>query len=218
LEMARRDAVRIPVGKKGYEPSPSQHEINDILCREAAKGVHVVRLKGGDPYVFGRGGEEQASLAAKGIAVDVVPGITAAVGCAASLQRPLTQRGHNLSVTLLTAASEGGVARHDWKALAAVGGTFAIYMGVNNAGDISASLLDAGVAPSTMATIVENGTLANERVIETTVGSLWESVHRAGISGPAIIYIGLTSAKASADIVPFPVREDIRDAILRAAS
>jgi uroporphyrin-III C-methyltransferase / precorrin-2 dehydrogenase / sirohydrochlorin ferrochelatase len=218
LEMARRDAVRIPVGKKGYEPSPKQNEINDILYREAAKGLHVVRLKGGDPYVFGRGGEEQASLTAKGIAVDVVPGITAALGCAASVQRPLTQRGHNLSVTLLTGASEDGVAKHDWKAFASIGGTFAIYMGINNAGEISASLLDAGVDPATFVTVVENGTLANERVLESTVGSMWETVHSAGIAGPALIYVGLSSAKASADIVSFPVREDIRDAILRAAS
>ncbi len=218
LEMARRDAVRIPVGKTPYEPSPKQNEINDILIHEASKGLHVVRLKGGDPYVFGRGGEEQATLEARGIAVDVVPGITAALGCAASAKLPLTQRGHNQSFTLLTGTSESGPCQHDWAALAREGSVFAIYMGLNTAGDISASLLDSGIDPATAVTIVENGTLPNEHVFNTTIGGLWDTIQHKGISGPSIIYVGLARASASADIVPFPVREDIRAAVLRAAS
>ncbi len=218
LELARRDAVRIPVGKTPYEASPRQSEINGILQREAGKGLHVVRLKGGDPYIFGRGGEEQAALEAAGIPVDVVPGITAAAGCAASLKLPLTQRGQNRSITLLTAAGDTGLAEHDWAALARPGQVFAIYMGVQAAGDVAARLLSAGIAPATPVTIVENGTLPNERVAQTTIGHLWETIHTRGIHGPSIIYVGLAKAKSSADIVPFPVREDIRDAILRAAS
>ncbi len=218
LEMARRDAVRIPVGKTPYEASPKQGEINSILIREANKGLHVVRLKGGDPYMFGRGGEEQAALEAVGISVDVVPGITAALGCAASARRPLTQRGHNRSITFLTGASDTGVAEHDWASLAKSGNVLAIYMGLNNCGDISASMLASGIAPSTPVTIVENGTLPNQRVFESTIGSLWETVHLNGVTGPSLIYVGMGQAKSSADVVPFPVREDIRDAILRAAS
>jgi len=218
LELARRDAVRIPVGKTPFEPSPRQSEINDILLREAKKGLHVVRLKGGDPYIFGRGGEEQEALEAAGIPVDVVPGITAALGCAASAKLPLTQRGQNRSITLLTAASESGVAEHDWTALAKPGQVFAIYMGVNAAGDVAANLLNAGMSPATPVTIVENGTLPTERVIKTTIGSVWDAIHTRGVSGPAIIYVGLPSDRAAANVVPFPVREDIRDAILRAAS
>jgi uroporphyrin-III C-methyltransferase / precorrin-2 dehydrogenase / sirohydrochlorin ferrochelatase len=218
LELARRDAVRIPVGKTPFEASPKQSEINDILVREAQKGLHVVRLKGGDPYIFGRGGEEQAALEAAGIPVDVVPGITAALGCAASAKLPLTQRGQNRAITLLTAASETGLAQHDWKALAQPGQVFAMYMGLNAAGDVAARLLAEGIAPATPVTIVENGTLPSERVIETTIGQLWDTIHTRGVVGPAIIYVGLAKARASADIVPFPVREDIRDAILRAAS
>jgi uroporphyrin-III C-methyltransferase / precorrin-2 dehydrogenase / sirohydrochlorin ferrochelatase len=218
LEMARRDAVRIPVGKTPFEPSPKQDEINAILIAEAQKGLRVVRLKGGDPYVFGRGGEEQAALEAKGIAVDVVPGITAALGCAASLKLPLTQRGQNRSITLLTASSESGIAEQDWQALAKPGQVLAIYMGVHAAGAISAQLLDAGMKPSIAVTLVENGTRADERVLHTTVGSLWDTVQRAGIEGPALIYIGLRPTKSTADVVAFPIREDIQLAALRAVS
>lgn len=218
LELARRDAIRIAVGKKPFEPSPKQSEINAILIREAKAGRHVVRLKGGDPYIFGRGGEEQAALAAQGIPVDVVPGITAALGCASSIGLPLTQRGQNRAITLLTAASEDGLANHDWAALAKPGQTFAIYMGVNAAGDISANLLDAGIDHTTPVTIVENGTLANERVMMCSIGSLWETLALNGVEGPAIIYVGLKPATTSADILPFPARDETGRQVLRAVS
>ncbi|MFL5260230.1 MAG: siroheme synthase CysG [Hyphomicrobiales bacterium] len=218
LELARRDARRIPVGKTPFETSPRQSDINAILIREAKSGQHVVRLKGGDPYVFGRGGEEQAALAAEGIPVDVVPGITAALGCAASIGLPVTQRGQNRAFTILTGTSEHGVADHDWDSLAKPGAAFAIYMGVNAAGDISARLLDSGISPETPVTIVENGTLPTERVFTTTIGSLWETLALEGVDGPAIIYVGLTRPKTSAEIVPFPVRQDISETMLRAAS
>ena len=218
LELARRDAIRIPVGKVPFAPSPKQSEINAILIREAKAGRHVVRLKGGDPYVFGRGGEEQAALVAQGIPVDVVPGITAALGCAASVGLPLTQRGQNRSITLLTGASEDGLAQHDWAALAKPGQAFAIYMGVNAAGDISAELLDAGIDHKTPVTVVENGTLANERVMMCSIGSLWETLALNGVDGPAIIYVGLKPAQTSADILPFPAREETGRQVLRAVS
>lgn len=218
LELARRDAVRIPVGKKPFEPSPKQSEINAILIREVKAGRIVVRLKGGDPYVFGRGGEEQAALIAEGIPVDVVPGITAALGCAASIGLPVTQRGQNRSLTLLTGVSEDGLAQHDWAALAKPGQAFAIYMGVNAAGDISAELLNAGIDHKTPVTVVENGTLANQRVMMCSIGSLWETLALNGVEGPAIIYVGLKPAKTSADILTFPVRDDIATQVRRAAS
>jgi uroporphyrin-III C-methyltransferase / precorrin-2 dehydrogenase / sirohydrochlorin ferrochelatase len=218
LEMARRDAVRISVGKTPFQKSTPQDEINEILIREAKKGLNVVRLKGGDPYIFGRGGEEQAALEAHGIAVDIVPGVTAALGCAASAKLPLTQRGKNRAITLLTASSENGLADQDWQSLTKPGHVTAIYMGVHAAGEISASLLAAGLSPSTSVTIVENGTLANERVLQSTVGSLWDTVQHKGVVGPALIYIGLSKARATAEVVPFPTRSDIQDAALRAVS
>ncbi|MGE0004742.1 MAG: siroheme synthase CysG [Parvibaculaceae bacterium] len=218
LELARRDAVRIPVGKTPFAASPKQSDINAILIREASAGRHVVRLKGGDPYIFARGGEEQAALAAQGIPVDVVPGITAALGCAAAAGLPLTQRGYNRSLTLLTGACEDGIARHDWAALARPGQAFAIYMGVNAAGDISAELLDAGIDHETPVTVVENGTLANQRVMMCSIGSLWETLALNGVEGPAIIYVGLEPAQTSADIVPFTARDETGRQALRAAS
>jgi uroporphyrin-III C-methyltransferase/precorrin-2 dehydrogenase/sirohydrochlorin ferrochelatase len=218
LDLARRDAVRIPVGKTPYQPSPRQPEINTILVREAQKGQLVVRLKGGDPYVFGRGAEEQAALEAEGIPVDVVPGITAALGCAAALRLPLTQRGQNRSFTLLTAASEDGVADHDWASLARPGAAFAIYMGVRAAGDVSSRLLDAGIDPGTPVTVVENGTTDAERVVTATIGSVWEAIELAGITGPALIYVGLKPASASAEVIPFPAAVASATTELRVAS
>lgn len=218
LEMARRDAVRIAVGKTPFTASPKQAEINDILIAEARRGLNVVRLKGGDPYIFGRGAEEQMALEAAGIAVDVVPGITAALGCAASAKIPLTRRGQNRAITLLTASSESGLAEQDWATLAKPGQVFAIYMGVHAAGEIAGQLLGNGIAPSTPVTIIENGTLTNERVLSATVGSLWETVQVSGITGPALIYVGLPSENAALDAVPFPIREDLQQALLSAVS
>ncbi len=203
LEYARRDAMRIPVGKTPGKPSPKQADINAILMREAKAGRHVVRLKGGDPYVFGRGGEEQRALEAQGIPVEVVPGVTAALACAASIGVPLTMRGRNQSITILTGASEDGLPEHDWKALAKPGQTLAIYMGVASSGHIQARLLNAGIDAATPVTIVENGTLAGERVFETRIDELAATVRSNSIAGPAIIYVGVTRL-AQAQVVSFP--------------
>ena len=206
LEYARRDAERIAVGKSPGKASIHQDQINEILIREAKAGKHVVRLKGGDPYVFGRGGEEQAALEAEGIPVDVVPGITAALGCAAAIGLPLTQRGRNQSLTILTGASEDGLPSHDWRALAKTGQALAIYMGVGTAGQLQVRLLNAGISPSTPVTIVENGTLANERTFETVIGELQSTIKAHQVTGPAMIYVGLNREK-SAKLLPFATRK-----------
>jgi uroporphyrin-III C-methyltransferase/precorrin-2 dehydrogenase/sirohydrochlorin ferrochelatase len=203
LEYARRDAVRIAAGKEPGKASIAQADINAILIREARRGKQVVRLKGGDPYIFGRGGEEQLALEAEGIAVDVVPGITAALGCAANIGLPLTQRGRNQSFTILTGASEDGVPEHDWHALAQKGQAFAIYMGVGTSGHIQARLLAAGIDPHTPMTIVENGTLADERIFEAEISDLTAIIRGKSITGPAIIYVGL-SRQARSTVVSFP--------------
>ena len=135
------------VGKTPGRPSPSQAEINAILLREAAAGRHVVRLKGGDPFVFGRGGEELAALRAAGVPVEIVPGVTAAMGCAAAVGLALTERDQRRSLTLLTGHASDGPAEHDWTALARPGQMLAIYMGVGAAGHIQSRLLSAGIDP-----------------------------------------------------------------------
>lgn len=190
LERARRDARRILVGKTPGRPSPSQAEINAILLAEARAGRHVVRIKGGDPFVFGRGGEELAALRAAGIPVEVVPGITAAMGCAAAVGLSLTERGRRRGVTLLTGHASDGPAEHDWGALAQGGGLLAIYMGVGAAGHIMQRLLDAGMPAGTPVTVVENGTLPSQRHVTGQLKGLATLVIGARIKGPAIIYVG----------------------------
>lgn len=196
LEYARRDAERIDVGKAPGKLSVSQTRINEILIEHASAGKRVVRLKGGDPYVFGRGGEEQAALVDAGIPVDVVPGITAAVACAASIRLPLTWRGENRSFTVLTGTAGDGAAEHDWAALARPGAAFSIYMGVRQAGHIQRNLLDAGMAEDTPVVVVENGTRANQKTAIGSIATLTRTLAVGGIKGPAIIYVGLDPARS----------------------
>jgi uroporphyrin-III C-methyltransferase/precorrin-2 dehydrogenase/sirohydrochlorin ferrochelatase len=191
LDYARRDAIRIDVGKSPGARSVSQHDINQILVREALKGHRVARLKGGDPMVFGRAAEEIAAVRAAGIEVEIVPGITAAHACAASIGLPLTLRGRLRQFSVVTGATEDGEADLDWPALAGAGQAFAIYMGVRNAPAIQRELLGAGTSPATPVVIVENGTRPQERIIAATLGELAAAVEAERVKGPAIIFVGL---------------------------
>ena len=150
--------------------------------------------------------EEQAALEAEGIAVEVVPGVTAALGCAASIGLAVTQRGQNRSLTLLTASGEDGLVEHDWAALAKPGQALAIYMGVGAAPAIAEKLLAHGMDAATPVSVVENGTLTNEKSITTTLPRLGQDLVDANISGPAIIYVGLAKAQVAADVLPFRAR------------
>jgi len=196
LEYARRDVERIDVGKTPGKLSVSQTRINQILKDQASAGKKVVRLKGGDPYVFGRGGEEQAALVEAGIPVEVVPGITAAVACAASIRLPLTWRGENRSFTVITGTAGDGAADHDWAALAQPGAAFSIYMGIRQAGHIQRQLLAAGIAEDTPVVVVENGTRANQKTAVGSIATLTRTLALGGIKGPAIIYVGLNPARS----------------------
>ena len=197
LEYARRDAVRIDVGKEPEGNSALQEDINRILVREALKGHRVARLKGGDAFVFGRAAEEMAAVRAAGIPVEVVPGITAAHACAASVGLPVTLRTKVRQFAVVTGASADGPLELDWPALAQPGQAFAIYMGVRTAQHFRDKLLGAGAAPQTPVVIVENGTLANERALATEL-SRWSPAPSpiAGIRGPAVIFVGLDWASA----------------------
>lgn len=187
MTLVRRDAERIFVGKRaGYHCVP-QEEINQILLDQAQRGLRVVRLKGGDPFIFGRGGEELETLAEMGIPFSVVPGITAASGCSAYSGIPLTHRDHAQSVRLITghAKPQGGL---DWVNLAAGHQTLVFYMGLNQATEIQHQLLAHGMAGSIPVALIENGTSTRQRVIEGELAQLGALAAQA--ASPSLIIVG----------------------------
>jgi uroporphyrin-III C-methyltransferase / precorrin-2 dehydrogenase / sirohydrochlorin ferrochelatase len=191
LDYARRDAERIFVGKDPHGTSTPQAEIDLILVREARAGKVVARLKGGDPFIFGRAAEEMAALQRAGIPVEVVPGVTAAHACAARIGLPVTLRERVRQFTVATGATADGMPDLDWGALAAPGTACAIYMGVGNAPVIRRNLLAAGADPDTPIVLVENGTRESERAAATTLHDLADCVTQLGFVGPAVIFVGL---------------------------
>jgi uroporphyrin-III C-methyltransferase/precorrin-2 dehydrogenase/sirohydrochlorin ferrochelatase len=189
LDLARRDAARISVGKAAGGIGSTQAEINSLLIEHALQGKRVVRLKGGDPFIFGRGGEELEALAQARINFSVVPGITAAAGCAAYAGIPLTHREHAHSVTFVTASSGDG-REPDWRALATPGATTVFYMGLARVQRIAEKLLQHGAAPNLPACIIAQGTLPNQRVIAATLATIGGAGRRANIESPALLIVG----------------------------
>jgi uroporphyrin-III C-methyltransferase len=195
LEMAPPSARRISVAKRKSRHSYAQGEINRMLVAFALEGLTVVRLKGGDPFIFGRGGEELEACRAAGVETHVVPGVTAALAAGASAGAPLTHRGAAQAVTFVTGhAAAGAEPDLDWPALAKANQTVVIYMGLSTASAIAARLIGAGRAGSTPALIVENASRADERRILTTLAALGEAT--AGLSGPALLIVGEAMALA----------------------
>ncbi len=191
LELAPPMARRIDVGKRCGRHAMKQTAINVLIVKLAQAGAHVVRLKGGDPFVFGRGGEELDTLRAAGVPVTVVPGVTAACAAAASLQIPLTHRDVARSVHFVTGhGSDGAVPAHDWRALVASGGTIAAYMAAKTFASMSASLMGAGLTGSTPAVVVENASRPNEAHLFSTVASLPGLLAERRLDGPALVLIG----------------------------
>jgi uroporphyrin-III C-methyltransferase/precorrin-2 dehydrogenase/sirohydrochlorin ferrochelatase len=190
LERVRRDAERIPVGKAAGCHSKSQTEINDLLIQLARAGKRVVRLKGGDPLVFGRGGEEWAALAEAGIPCEVVPGVTAAAGCAAATGIPLTQRGIAESVVLATGHGCDGDPDHDWADLARANRTVVFYMGLRRLGRIRERLLAHGCPPATPAAVVVAGTDPDQQVVTATLDDLPRAAARLEGASPALVIVG----------------------------
>jgi uroporphyrin-III C-methyltransferase / precorrin-2 dehydrogenase / sirohydrochlorin ferrochelatase len=189
LEMARRDAEFISVGKQAGKPSIQQDEINALLVRLVRAGKRVCRLKGGDPFIFGRGGEEIEALEAAGLPWQVVPGITAASACAATAGLPLTHR--NLSRALvLTTAQGADDYQPDWSNLARAGQTVAFYMGVSQLPDICRELINAGQTPACPAVLIENGSTLQERRIQGTLATLPQLAMEAGAVSPALVIVG----------------------------
>ncbi|RLA53237.1 MAG: uroporphyrinogen-III C-methyltransferase [Gammaproteobacteria bacterium] len=190
LDMVRRDAERIYVGKKAGDHAVSQSNINDKLVELAREGKRVLRLKGGDPFIFGRGGEEIEQLAEQGIRFQVVPGITAASGCASYAGIPLTHRDHAQSVRFITGHKQDGHLNLDWPNLVNDRETLVFYMSLTGLEDICARLIEHGLSAATPAALVAKGTTAEQTVLVGDLASLPDKVRQSGVRAPTLLIIG----------------------------
>lgn len=189
LDLASPSARCISVAKKRSLHSVAQDQINQILVSEAAKGHLVVRLKGGDPFIFGRGGEEADDCVAAGVDVEIVPGISAALGCAAQARMPLTHRDASSAVSFVAGQCKG-LSDQNWSGLAGKGRTLVIYMGVANAEAIVEKLIADGAAPELPVAVLENGTRDNFRALRTLLTDLGDLVRRENVQSPALLVVG----------------------------
>ena len=190
LNLIRRDAERIYAGKERDNHAIPQEDINHLLVRLAREGKQVVRLKGGDPFIFGRGGEEIDTLAAEGIPFQVVPGITAAAGCAAYAGIPLTHRDYAQSVVFVTGHLQDGTVNLNWKALVQPRQTIVFYMGLHGIDTICRELIRHGMPSSTLAALVQQGTTRNQRVLTGDLETLPSIVDKAHVKAPTLIIVG----------------------------
>ncbi len=190
VKLVRRDAERIYVGKEPDKHTVPQEEIGRLLVKLAKEGKRVLRLKGGDPFIFGRGGEEIEALAAEGIPFQVVPGVTAANGCAAYAGIPLTHRDHARSCVFVTGHGRDGALDLDWEALIRPRQTIVIYMGLSSLEQIADAYIAHGGDADTPAAVIENGTRPDQRVFTGTIGTLPALAANEGLKGPALIIIG----------------------------
>jgi uroporphyrin-III C-methyltransferase len=190
MELARPDARRIYAGKEASKHTLPQGSINQLLVQLARQGLSVVRLKGGDPFIFGRGGEELETLVASGIPFEVVPGVTAATGCAAYAGFPLTHRDHAQSVTFVTGHLKDGTVNLDWPSLVRPRQTVVFYMGIGAAEEICRQLINHGLPSLTLAAVIRNGTQPDQKTILATLGTLPHCIVESGIKPPALIVVG----------------------------
>jgi uroporphyrin-III C-methyltransferase len=190
MDLARPDARRIYAGKEASKHTLPQDSINELLVKLAQEGLSVVRLKGGDPFIFGRGGEELETLVASGIPFEVVPGVTAAAGCAAYSGFPLTHRDHAQSLTFVTGHLKDGTVNLDWPSLARPRQTVVFYMGIGAVADICRQMIKHGLPSMTPAAVIRNGTQADQQTVLATLGTLPHRIAESGIKPPALIVVG----------------------------
>jgi uroporphyrin-III C-methyltransferase/precorrin-2 dehydrogenase/sirohydrochlorin ferrochelatase len=190
LELVRRDAEKLYAGKERDNHAIPQEDINHLLVRLAKEGKRVLRLKGGDPFIFGRGGEEIETLAAEGIPFQVVPGITAASGCAAYSGIPLTHRDYSQAVVFVTGHLQDGTVNLNWKALAQPNQTVVFYMGLHGVSAICKGLTSHGMPAATPVALIQQGTTPNQRVFVSTLESLPGLVQKESIKAPTLIIVG----------------------------
>jgi uroporphyrin-III C-methyltransferase len=204
VDLAPAPAKRISVAKRKSRHSYAQDDINRMLVGFARQGLTVVRLKGGDPFIFGRGGEELEACRAAGVECHVIPGVTAALAAGAAAGAPLTHRGAAQAVTFVTGHASGGAAPDlDWASLAKANQTVVFYMGLSTAAAIGAQLIAAGRSAATPALIVENASLPSERRVSTTLGALGAAAE--GMTGPALLIVGEAMALAAASPASLPL-------------
>jgi uroporphyrin-III C-methyltransferase/precorrin-2 dehydrogenase/sirohydrochlorin ferrochelatase len=190
LELVRRESELISVGKGRNIYSITQDNINESLAKLALQGKRVLRLKGGDPFIFGRGGEELEYLANLGISFQVVPGITAASGCASYAGIPLTHREHAQSVRFITGHSVGGALNLDWEEYVKPNQTLVFYMGLNGLEVICNKLIEFGISCKTPIALIEKGTRIDQRVFVSNLAELPDMVRNAGAQAPTLIIVG----------------------------
>jgi uroporphyrin-III C-methyltransferase/precorrin-2 dehydrogenase/sirohydrochlorin ferrochelatase len=190
LELVRRDADRIYVGKKQGDHSMRQEDISLTLVRLAQEGKRVLRLKGGDPFMFGRGGEEIEMLASEGVSFQVVPGISAGNGCAAYAGIPLTHRDHAQACVFVTGHTKDGKVDLNWQALIQPNQTVVVYMGLVSLAQVIGELLTHGAQPELPVAIVDKGTRVDQKVVTGTLENIVQKAEEADLTGPAIVIIG----------------------------
>jgi uroporphyrin-III C-methyltransferase/precorrin-2 dehydrogenase/sirohydrochlorin ferrochelatase len=190
LELVRPEAERFFVGKMRDRHVMAQAEVNALLVRLACAGRRVLRLKGGDPFIFGRGGEELEALAAAGVPFQVVPGITAALGCAACAGIPLTHRDHAQTLVFVTGHTRDGAVELNWPVLTQPRQTVVVYMGIKALLSLCQQLIAHGLAPGTHAAVIENGTYEHQRIVTGTLANLPDRVPEHQLSGPALVVVG----------------------------
>ena len=195
LALAPERAELVSVAKSRARHTLPQDEINALLVREAKAGRDVVRLKGGDPFIFGRGGEEMDACVAAGVPVEVVPGVSAAIGCAAEARLPLTHRGLSSAVTFVAGQCQG-LAEQNWAGLAGKDRTLVIYMGIASAPLIAEKLIADGLPPNIPVAVLEKGTRSDSRVLRARLADLAGIIEQEQVSSPALIVIGEVAGKA----------------------
>jgi uroporphyrin-III C-methyltransferase len=204
LQFARTDAQIIHVGKRGGQTSTPQHEIVATMLEHLRAGRSVARLKGGDPFVFGRGGEEQQALQAAGVHVEIISGITAGIAAPAAIGIPVTHRDHAQGVIFVTGHG-AGEHEADWRALAATRMTLVIYMGMRRLAEIVDALLHAGMPPDTPCAAIESATRPEQRHVAATLREFAQCVADAGLGSPSIVVIGGVASLAAPAEAPLPL-------------
>ena len=190
VDLVRREAERIYVGKRRNDHTLPQEEISELLVRLAREGKRVLRLKGGDPFIFGRGGEEIEKLADHKIPFQVCPGITAAAACSAYAGIPLTHRDHAQACVFVTGHGKDGPIELDWSALIRPNQTVAIYMGLGHLEELAQAFIAHGADPDLPAAVIDNGARANQRVVTGTLRTIAANARAAALRGPTIIIVG----------------------------